>query len=43
MMFGKKATDGASERIVYVVDDESEVRRSIGFFPPMNQVPSVVP
>lgn len=32
MMFGKKATDGASERIVYVVDDESEVRRSLGFF-----------
>jgi two-component system response regulator FixJ len=32
MMFGKKATDGVSERIVYVVDDESEVRRSLGFF-----------
>ena len=37
MMFGTKKAgvaghESASERIVYVVDDESEVRRSIGFF-----------
>jgi two-component system response regulator FixJ len=29
---GMKSGEGASERIVYVVDDESEVRRSLGFF-----------
>lgn len=32
MMFGQEAAEGVSERIVYVVDDESEVRRSLGFF-----------
>jgi two-component system response regulator FixJ len=32
MMLGCEATEGVSGRIVYVVDDESEVRRSLGFF-----------
>jgi two-component system, LuxR family, response regulator FixJ len=30
--FGSEERSGATGRIVYVVDDESEVRRSIGFF-----------
>jgi len=32
MMFGKEATESVADRIVYVIDDESEVRRSLGFF-----------